>query len=444
MKKKTHKILDKIDTIPTYVINIKGRNDRLIHIQKQFADKPKFDVSIVEATLHSIGAVGLWLSFKKIIESAQKSGHQFIIVCEDDLQFASDFNMIDLCRIINEGFNLNADVLIGGISWFNTMLKVSQDLFWVDEFTGAHFLVVHQKFFQKILDSEFGNADVLDLKISQITEQKFFIYPFIATQKEFGYSDVTKNHEVVGHVNGMFSNTNKLIYNLERIREHYHDRTELEIEDDNIDFENIRIPAYIVQTSSQPDRWEAIAREFSNKKEFEITVISPWPSESYLNENESRWRSHRKVVEIAIEADQDVIVICEENHEFTAQYSKEHLIKRILEAQQYEIDLLYGCSGDFGLAVPMTPYLFWINQVAQTQFVVLFRPFYEEILNYIPVEGQIYALTNMTNNKMLIYPSISSLSKEAYLELKNEFIEKMFSRTEERMKKLSGAYLRHK
>jgi len=57
-------------SIPTYVINLAERTERKAHIINQFKNKPEFAVKIVEACKHEIGAVGLWQSFRKIVQMA--------------------------------------------------------------------------------------------------------------------------------------------------------------------------------------------------------------------------------------------------------------------------------------------------------------------------------------------------------------------------------------
>jgi len=48
--------------IPTYIINLKKRTDRLEHIRKEFAHRDEFNITIFEAFEHVTGAIGLWKS----------------------------------------------------------------------------------------------------------------------------------------------------------------------------------------------------------------------------------------------------------------------------------------------------------------------------------------------------------------------------------------------
>ena len=67
--------------IPAYVINLPERKDRLAHIQQQFLGKSEFDVTIMEACKHSIGAVGLWKSILKVIKIGVANEDDVIIFC---------------------------------------------------------------------------------------------------------------------------------------------------------------------------------------------------------------------------------------------------------------------------------------------------------------------------------------------------------------------------
>lgn len=73
--------------LPTYVINLKSRNERLHHILRQFKARPEFNVQLVEACEHKIGAIGLWQSIVKITEMAIINDDDVIVICEDDHEF---------------------------------------------------------------------------------------------------------------------------------------------------------------------------------------------------------------------------------------------------------------------------------------------------------------------------------------------------------------------
>lgn len=68
--------------IPVYSFNLQSRPDRLAHLQQQFQGKFEFEVILVEAVKHDVGAIGLWQSICKAVVMAQKRGEDVIILCE--------------------------------------------------------------------------------------------------------------------------------------------------------------------------------------------------------------------------------------------------------------------------------------------------------------------------------------------------------------------------
>jgi hypothetical protein len=62
-------------------------------------------------------------------------------------------------------------------------------------------MILFKQFYNAILETEFGEYDAADYKIAALTNNIFFIYPFISVQKEFGYSDATtKNNREGRHL----------------------------------------------------------------------------------------------------------------------------------------------------------------------------------------------------------------------------------------------------
>lgn len=62
---------------------------------------------------------------------------------------------------------------------------------------------------------------------------------------------------------------------------------------------------------------------------------------------------------MAKEREDDVIVICEDDHFFTENYSSGLLFKEIQEAYMQGAELLSGGIGGFGQAVPVGYHRYW-------------------------------------------------------------------------------------
>jgi len=209
-------------SIPTYIINLPERTDRYLHIVNQFKDKSEFDLKIIEAHKHSIGAVGLWITIRKIIKLALENDDDIIIICEDDHEFTSDYDNLDLFRNIFEGFQQNIDYINGGTSTINVVVPVSRDRFWVDSTRATQFMIIYKRLYEKILNYEFSKEVIADIILSNLAETKMILFPFISKQHNFGYSDVTPQHSMdTDLVDIMFSNTERRLMQIKNAFEKY-------------------------------------------------------------------------------------------------------------------------------------------------------------------------------------------------------------------------------
>lgn len=196
--------------IPTYVINLLERTDRLKHIQMQFTDKEEFDVTLVEACKHKTGAYGLWLSIRKAIQLAIDNKDDVMILCEDDHKFTKDYSRDLLIRNIIEANSQGADFMSCGSARIGYPVPISPNRFWVSYCLSSQFLVVFKRFFKRILDEKFDEKTIPDLILSRMTDSKMLLYPFISIQKNFGYSDATELHKGnPGLITKMFHETSE-------------------------------------------------------------------------------------------------------------------------------------------------------------------------------------------------------------------------------------------
>jgi len=194
--------------IPTYIINLKERKERLNHILGQFRGRNEFHIQVVEACEHKIGAIGLWRSIVKVIELAQNNNDDVIIICEDDHEFTHHYSQDFLLYNLINAHRQGAEIISGGIGGYGHAIPLTENRFWVSSFLSTQFIIVYKKFFKTILSYEFKEDDVTDLVLSDLTSHKMVLYPFISSQKDFGYSDITAIHnEKPGLVQRMFKKT---------------------------------------------------------------------------------------------------------------------------------------------------------------------------------------------------------------------------------------------
>lgn len=208
--------------VTTYVINLAKRSDRRVHILKQFANRPEFNVKIVEAVENENGALGLWQTITHIIKDLALESDEYILICEDDHQFTKDYNQEKLFTTIVQSQKLDIDVLMGGVSWFKDGVQIRPDLFWIDKYSGNQFIIIFKNFFDKILSVNFKQGDAADKLIYELTKNKLLIYPFISTQKEFGYSDATSFNNRKGYVTHIFETSDMILSCMVKANNFYH------------------------------------------------------------------------------------------------------------------------------------------------------------------------------------------------------------------------------
>lgn len=427
------------DKIPLYIINLKKRNERKKNIYREFHGRNEFNYHIIQAHDHKIGAIGLWDSIREILQNIINNKGEFVILCEDDHQFTIEYSRQLLCQYIEEAKLLNADILSGGISGFTSAIQVSTNLYWVEKFSGLQFTVIFRKIFQRIIDVDFGSEDAADYKMCELTENKFFIYPFISVQKDFGYSDVTPGNNQNDHVGDAFKRSSDKVQILKSVSLFYENCTF--VNKNNLDYYNITIPVYVINLPERNDRKKHIEEQFQGKTEFDMTII-----EACRNEIGAigLWQSICKIIKRAIEKDEDVIIICEDDHTFTSDYRKEILIENIFQAHIMGCNFLVTGVGGFNTALPIIDNLWWVDFFWCTQFIVIYKKFYSKILNepFNDTDTADGKFSEMTSQKIMMYPFISVQKDFGYSDvtfINNEtqgLITQYFQNAEERLRRL--------
>lgn len=208
--------------IPTYVINLQNRIDRKQHILKEFQSKDEFELKIIEACTHPVGAIGLWNSIVKIIKEAIRNDDDAIIICEDDHYFTENYSSDYLLDNILGAFEQGADILSGGIGGFGYAVPVAKNRYWVDWIWCTQFIVVYKKFYHKILEYNFLDTDTADGVISKLSNNIMTLYPFISRQKEFGYSDITQGNKDNPHLITLhFERANTMLARIHQVSTFY-------------------------------------------------------------------------------------------------------------------------------------------------------------------------------------------------------------------------------
>lgn len=167
------------------------------------------------------------------------------------------------------------------------------------------------------------------------------------------------------------------------------------------------ISTYILTLSEHFDRLSNIRNEFEGRDEFELSFIEVPAGE---NMDLAIWQSMIEVSRIAISADEEVVVICRDDHRFTKHYTKSVLYEGIANASARGAKILLGGLGDFGQAVPLSSAQFWIDSFRDSSFIILFRPILEQIIvEAFDNENTIdESLSEITSHKIVLFPCIST------------------------------------
>ena len=83
------------------------------------------------------------------------------------------------------------------------------------------FTVIFRRFYQRILNSDQSEGYICDNYLSELSDNKFVMYPFISKQKEFGYSDITIYNNEKGHINRCFLNVNNTLKAVAKVKNYY-------------------------------------------------------------------------------------------------------------------------------------------------------------------------------------------------------------------------------
>jgi len=415
--------------LPVFMITAGAKSEKTTAALNYFADKKEFAINLIDPVYRDDGSkISLWKTLQLILREIKLKNYEYIIVCLENTRFTTQYSYSKLMDSIAQVQKLKADALFGSVGSVISTIKVTENIYWAEGVAGLPFTVLFKSCFDQILSAE---KDMLN----QLNQ--FFLYPFItenANGQEINLSEnSTKepfivNHEELDLLEKVSSRYNELLTN---------DQYAIE----QPSFDHISIPTYIINLPERTDRLAHIKTQFEGKDEFDVKVIEACKHEIGAV---GLWESVRKVIQMAIDNDDDVIIIVEDDHEFTANYTKEYLLKNILDSHRQQVELLLGGIGAFNKALPITDNRAWISFFLCTQFVILFKPAFQKILD-APYDSWVIAdgmLSNIVINKMVLYPFISVQKIFGYSDATEIFnvekdrLEKMFVYAQSRLERI--------
>lgn len=203
------------------------------------------------------------------------------------------------------------------------------------------------------------------------------------------------------------------------------------------------IPVFAINLKKRLDRKTHIINQFDSRGEFKLKIITAIEHDIGAI---GLWKTMRKIVSQAKISQQKYIIICEDDHAFTASYVKNVLFEAIQkgEGEGLRADLLLGGISHFDDAVEFEKGIFWISGFTGTQFFVMFQRFYDKFLNLsLNSHDNIdLSISSVSANIYCMYPFISVQREFGYSDItkKNEklgVIDEYFIKSERRLKTLS-------
>ncbi|MGO1594999.1 MAG: hypothetical protein ACTHYC_13380 [Sphingobacterium sp.] len=402
-------------SIPTYIINLEKRTDRRAHIEKEFSGRTEFNIHLVKAVEDSIPTVGLYKSLYSVITEAKRQDFPFVLVCEDDHQFTEHYSKEQLLTYIELLQGLHADVFLGGVSWFDRGVQATEGLNWVNKFSGTQFLVIFSAFYHKILETAFAKNNIIDMWMSNLSDNIFVAEPTISVQYDFGYSDATPINNSLGRLDLLFTHTSERWRALSEINSHIK-RSRVKGLLVESDYKKMQLPTYVINLKQRRDRLNSISEEFRGKSEFDVHIIEACREE---NGALGLWKSIKKAVRLAKEREDEVILICEDDHVFCEAYHKKILFSAIYQGAYLGADIILGGISHTRQIIPVNEYLCWVDCFQCTQFTVIYRHFFDALLDeeFNEDDAADLKLSEMTPNKYVIHPFISEQKDFGYSDI---------------------------
>jgi hypothetical protein len=384
--------------LPVYIINLIKRHDRKAHCVYEFDHKEEFMVRFVSAFEEDIGAKGLWKTIVQILKNAENEDDDPIIICEDDHQFTEQYNSFKFYQSIQIAKYLKADVVLGGVSYFSNAFEVTKNLFWVESFSGAQFMVIYKKFFKTIIEASFTDFDTADARISQLSNHIFTIFPFISTQRDFGYSDVTASNNNHGRIDNLFRASKEKFHLIQNIETYY----QKIIAKYCYDLKNVEssfcVPLYVLDSVSQAEK-KYLMSHFQGREEFKINFLTP------LESTFERNVTIKKILEDSLRTSEDIVIFCKKDIVLADIYKKDLFINAILKAYFLGSEILLAGVRSFGTVIPIDDNFLWVGSFSAAPAIILFKPVFSKIIHDLAQEESLeYFLSENIVNKIIIFP----------------------------------------
>jgi hypothetical protein len=173
------------------------------------------------------------------------------------------------------------------------------------------------------------------------------------------------------------------------------------------------IPVHIINLKKRVERKSHVLNEFSKHPEFEPILIEAIEcSEGAVG----LWMTIVKILHEGRLFRDNCIVICEDDHEFTKEYSTDLLLDAIDFVSEKKGDILFAGVSWFNNAVPVTEHIYWVEKSSGTQFMIIFKDFFNSIINapFSDSDAADTKISGLTDRKYFISPFLSIQKEFGY------------------------------
>lgn len=412
-------------------------------LQSQFENREEFCYQLIDLEPENY-QFEILNSIKQVLKDPARNEKDFLIFCLNDHEFSGDYNAVTFEESIKNAQELEADVLVSGLSYFCCSIPIDENLSWVESIESAQFIVIFKRFYQTLRTSLTIPNEYIQSRISRLSQNKMVQTPFFSINKNINSNHLTENND------NSANNKNSFVLRSLKLSDtiyQYYGKLQNLVESTNSTppDDEISIPTYVINLPERDDRRSHIIKQFQGRSEFDFKIIE---AHRHSIGAIGLWITMRKIIKLALENDDDVIIICEDDHEFTEDYAKHELFRNIFEGFQQKIDYINGGTSSINVVVPVSRTRFWVDSTRATQFMIIYKRFFEKILNYEFSKGVIadIVLSNLAENKMILFPFISKQHNFGYSDvtpkhnMDTDLVDIMFSDTERRLSQIKNAF----
>ena len=133
--------------IPVYALTLSDF-DNLSDFVDQFCGKTEFDLILTATSVSDY-----WDTIRNCVSKSIEDDDELIIISSERHCFTKDYDRDTFFKSIIRSQRMGCDIFLTGTCGFNHAVPLSDNMFWIDKFENAEFIVIYRKLYEKILDN---------------------------------------------------------------------------------------------------------------------------------------------------------------------------------------------------------------------------------------------------------------------------------------------------